>query len=198
MAPASHLYCTVTVRRRWLPWFVVAIWFAASSSALWAFGLRDARPYMNEGPVLADYPELTAAAERWFSAQAAGTGAVATVVQVIRKGCRCNSATAAHVAQIRREHAQRGVAFVTVELAQLHSEPSMRALAATPSALVFDAAGRLAFLGPFSSDAWCGAGAGFVERTLDQLGRGERPVPQPVLARGCFCDTDDDPDGVGT
>jgi hypothetical protein len=58
---------------------------------------------------------------------------------------------------------------------------------ATPAALVFDAAGKLVYFGPYSDSARCGESGGLVERVLERVLDGQAPRPQPFYGGGCFC-----------
>jgi hypothetical protein len=105
-----------------------------------------------------------------------------TVVAVYARGCDCNRATREHASRIAARYASRQVVVVD---APAETAP----VDAAPAALVFDANGRLAYYGPYSDDAFCGAGRdGFVERTLDALLAGRRTPLAPVTATGCYCD----------
>jgi hypothetical protein len=187
--------CSSPIRRAghplWLAWAVVGIWLAGSSAALWALELKAARPALLQGPALAEWQPLPQAAEAWFANQGFGSvdtrGSMATVVHVYQPGCRCNTATDTHLSRIRREYAGSGVVFASVAQDALRESGAWRSLAAAPAALIFDAGGRLAYVGPYSDSARCGAAAGYVERVLAQLSRGEQPAPQPILTRGCYC-----------
>lgn len=185
---------TVRSRTTRLAWLVVGVWLLGCSAALWSFERRDAALHP-VGLLTADqFGEVRAAAERWHAMAATRHPAAregrTTLVRVITPGCRCNLANERHLAQITATFGTQQVAIDTITAPDLRGEPGLGGLGAAPTALVFDARGRLVYLGPFSDDAQCGAGAGFVERTLERLARGEHPVARPVVARGCSCGTD--------
>jgi hypothetical protein len=79
---------------------------------------------------------------------------------------------------------QPAVHFVAVERTD---SPELSWIPATPAALVFDAAGKLVYFGPYSDSARCGASGGFVERVLDSALRGQSMRTQPFYGSGCFC-----------
>jgi hypothetical protein len=93
-----------------------------------------------------------------------------------------------HQSRIEGEYAARGVRFLRHELAPLQSDALLGWARTGPSALVFDASGRLAYYGPYSATAMCGAGGGLVEEVLDGLLAGNAVALRPVSTLGCFCD----------
>jgi hypothetical protein len=181
-------------RTGWWVWVVVAVWFVSSGAALWSFELQDARPYAEGTTSLEDWQPAVTEAENWFQARGAAdagkSDTIATWIHVYESGCRCNKYTDSHVEQIRKRFAKSQVDFVQLDRAAVSGTAKAAWLGATPAALVFDASGRLAYIGPYSDSAWCGTGAGFVENALERLIRRDKVTPQPVFARGCFCDPD--------
>lgn len=173
--------------------------------ALWRFEMRDQRPFERSAVALFD-ASSTAQAAAWYSTHIKVEGAAppaATVVHLYRAGCSCNRFTEPHLARIVASYRDRGVRFVSVRASTSKTadpgppglEPMQDAVStsipawidATPAALVFDAHGKLVYFGPYSDAAWCGASGGLVERVLDRTLAGKAPQPQPVYARGCYC-----------
>lgn len=168
----------------WLLAVAVGGWFAGTAYAFWSFGLKNQRPFATAAQVATfDSGARAAVAESWFRSRF-GTlpPGAATVVAVYADDCSCNSNTRDHATRIAARYAARGVAVVE---ATARGAP----VDAAPAALVFDADGRLAYYGPYSDEAFCGAGRdGFVERALDSLLAGGKPHVTPVTSTGCYCD----------
>lgn len=190
-------------------WLVVGVWLASAAIGFWFFQLRDQHPFENEAAAVFDASGRAASAEAWYRstslAGAAGTSHVAaTVVHVYRTGCACNRFTEPHLEKIIARYRQEGVRFVvasreqsTAHEASIGGLPQITIpvqrdldwLDSTPAALVYDAAGKLVYFGPYSSAAWCGTSGGLVERILDRLLAGQAPRLQPFYGSGCFCPT---------
>jgi len=125
--------------------------------------------------------------------------------------CDCNRFNTPHVRRIIERYAQQGVRFVTVtttapgtdrqallaEAKNLFGVPAVLAgdinldlsgLATSPAAAVIASGGELAYYGPYSDSAFCGAnGSAFVEKTLDGILSGQAVQARKALAFGCFC-----------
>jgi hypothetical protein len=175
-APSSPIAAR---RVRWILPAVVAVWAAGTCGAFWTLALKDRRP-LDPAVVAAyfDAGRAAPAAEAWLRARAPLGPAAATVVHVAPEGCSCSPAVNRHLERIEAAYRKRHVAF-------LRARPDW--VAAAPAALVFDAAGRLAYFGPYSDAADCGTSNGFVERALDALLAGRPPSPLRPLGVGCFC-----------
>jgi hypothetical protein len=164
---------------RWFLPAVVAVWAAGTCGAFWALALTDRRP-LDPAVVAAyfDAESAAPAAEAWLRARAPLDRAAVTVVHVATEGCSCNPAVNRHLERIEAAYGKRRVAFI-------RARPDW--VKAAPAALVFDAAGRLAYFGPYSDAADCGTSNGFVERTLEALLAGRPAPPLRPLGVGCFC-----------
>jgi hypothetical protein len=186
----------------------VAAWLASAALGFWFFQLRDQRPFESEGLTLFDAKTRAASAEAWYQAHFTGSADTrhvsATVVHIFRTGCACNRFTEPHLAKIVARYLQEGVRFVVATREQTtahafyvgglsqYTIPDQRDLDwldSAPAALVYDAAGKLVYFGPYSSAAWCGASGGLIERVLDRLLAGQTPRLQPFYGSGCFCPT---------
>ncbi len=191
-------------------WAVFSVWLAGTAYAFWSLELQQQRSFESPRTALFDAGVRSRSAEAWFRAQIAPSlhrsgAAVATVVHVYSADCPCNRFTQPHLQRIVSRYQSRGVAFVAAEpLADeigrssdrgpvglqrvaLPAGGSLSWIEATPAALIFDAAGRLVYFGPYSDSARCGDSGGLVERALDRILRGEVSQPQPFYGGGCFC-----------
>ena len=170
-------------------WAVVSVWLAGTAYAFWSFELKHQRSFETARTVLFDSGSRARAAEAWFrtvgaSRSGGGSGRVATVVHIYSADCPCNRFTQPHLERIVASYQHRGVNFVTVARGSI----DLAWIEATPAALVFDAAGRLVYFGPYSDSARCGeSGGGLVERVLERVLGGQSPQPQPFYGGGCFC-----------
>jgi hypothetical protein len=180
MAQTATESLSVRRPRPFMAWLTVAAWLGFTAFAFWFFQVRPEHAAAGAVTRLFDGEEHAREAEAWFRTLAT-TSPIATVVHVTRSGCDCNRYTDRHLAQIVAKYQSRGVSFVR--------QPGMAPewIASTPAALVFDRDGRLVYFGPYSDTAWCGAGSGQVERTLDAMLKGNAPRPQRAYVRGCFC-----------
>jgi Domain of unknown function (DUF6436) len=170
---------------------IVVLWLAATVYAFWWFALKDIRrfdtlAYTHAG--VFDASQRSAAMETWFRKNIAGAISplpVATVVHVADPSCPCNRFSEPHFASIAEEYARKGVVFRKIDPTAPGSEFNW--VKTTPAALVYDHAGRLAYFGPYSTGALCGAAEGLVERVLDHIVANGNAASQPLLAVGCYC-----------
>jgi hypothetical protein len=194
-------------------WAVVSIWLTGTAYAFWSFEFKQQRSFESARTVLFDSAARARSAELWFresvAPQLAGADArVATVVHVYSADCPCNRFTQPHLARIISGYRHRGVSFVAavhgpatavgrslsssarltgIQQVELRDGGDLAWIESTPAALVFDAAGRLVYFGPYSDSARCGESGGLVERVLDRMLGGQTPRPQPFYGGGCFC-----------
>jgi hypothetical protein len=194
-------------------WAVVSIWLTGTAYAFWSFEFKQQRSFESARTVLFDSAARARSAELWFreavAPQLGGADArVATVVHVYSADCPCNRFTHPHLARIISGYQHRGVSFVAalqgpaiavgsrvassagltgIQQVGLRGGSDLAWIESTPAALVFDAAGRLVYFGPYSDSARCGESAGLVERVLDRMLGGQTPHPQPFYGGGCFC-----------
>lgn len=192
-------------RDKIIPWLAVLAWLACTAYAIWYFELRDQRPFENAHTALFDPSARAESAESWLRrhAGAAASGvapAKATVVHVFNAGCPCNRFTDQHLAEILARYRAAGVRFIAASVSETDAtadglRPVDRAIQSeltwidsTPAALVYDAAGKLMYYGPYSDSAECGSsGGGRVERVLDRVLLGQTQSPQKFYGGGCFC-----------
>jgi hypothetical protein len=200
---------TTGSRQDWKSWALLGTWLLAMACGFWFFELRQMRPFETNRSLLFDADTRARSAEAWLrgalpAAATPGAAAVATVVHVYTPGCACNRFTNPHLQKIVARYRPRGVRFVALGVAQadaaagndvpmpmlaLDRSQGLGWVEASPAALVFDAAGRLVYYGPYSDGARCGEGTGLVERALDALARGQSPQLRPFFGGGCFCTT---------
>jgi hypothetical protein len=134
------------------------------------------------------------------------------VVHFWNPDCGCNKFNNPHVREIVEQYSKQGIRFLTVVKTQpgqnqqasltqaetLFNIPavlegslqmdSSSAPSATPAAAVINKQGQLAYFGPYSDGAFCGAtGGSFVEKTLDRVLEGTITESSKTLAFGCFC-----------
>jgi hypothetical protein len=175
-------------QRNAFAWAVAAVWLGGTAYAFWSFELKHQRSFESAHTVLFDSGLRARSAEAWFHAAVAPrpgseSGHAATVVHIYSADCPCNRFTNPHLARIVAGYQHRGVSFVTVARGSI----DLAWVEATPAALVFDAAGKLVYFGPYSDSARCGESGGLVERVLDRVLGGQAPRPQPFYGGGCFC-----------
>jgi Domain of unknown function (DUF6436) len=189
-------------------WLGLATWLLTAAAAFWWFELRDWRPFSTPGAPLFEM-HGAAQAQIWFRTHV-GVDASApghlTFVHLYSPNCRCNGNTEAHLQRLVDQYQSRGVRFLAAlsptfnDRAATSPHPlglpvvvsSDRLLSAAgvntaPAALIFDAAGRLIYYGPYSDSAWCGSQGGLVEPILDRALTRRQPSGGAPMVRGCFC-----------
>jgi Domain of unknown function (DUF6436) len=183
-----------TGTRSALAWAIVSVWLTGTAYAFWSFEFKQQRSFESARTVLFDSSVRARSAEQWFSETVAPhlgspDGRVATVVHVYSADCPCNRFTHPHLARIISGYQHRGVSFVSAlqGSATAVGRGELAWIESTPAALIFDAAGRLVYFGPYSDSARCGESGGLVERVLDRILDGQTPRPQPFYGGGCFC-----------
>jgi hypothetical protein len=200
-------------KRSAFAWAVVSVWLTGTAYAFWSFEFKQQRSFESARTVLFDSGARARSAELWFreavAPQLGGADSrVATVVHVYSADCPCNRFTQPHLARIISGYRHRGVGFVAavhgpataaagslaspvglagIQQVELRGGSDLAWIESTPAALVFDAAGRLVYFGPYSDSARCGESGGLVERVLDRMLGGQTPRPQPFYGGGCFC-----------
>jgi hypothetical protein len=194
-------------------WCALAAWLLCTAGAFWYFELRDWRPFSSQSAQPFDL-RRTGEVESWFRANvhadASGQPQL-TFIHLYSPGCGCNGYTESHLRRLLDRYQSRGVRFLAAATPSIKGSlgvvsPSLglsavgstqllaaAGIATAPAALIFDAAGRLLYYGPYSNAAWCGSGGGLVEPVIDRALAGRPPIPgnspagnQPVI-RGCFC-----------
>jgi hypothetical protein len=192
-----------------LAWIAVAVWLLGTAGAFWFFELRDWRPFAAQSVRLFEI-DGALQTQLWFrthigvDAPASGNARL-TFVHLYNPDCRCDAYTEQHLQRLMSRYQSRGVRFVAALTPLFANRPTpahplgLRVVASTdgylaaagvntaPAALIFDAAGRLIYYGPFSDSAWCGSDGGLVEPVLDRALAGRAPIGAVPVVRGCFC-----------
>jgi hypothetical protein len=173
---------------------VLGVWLLGTAGAFWLFELYGA-PL--QGTVAQSFALATPAPiEAWYREQPASdpaAGARLTLVRLHAPHCVCERDMASTVRKIEAEFQPRGVRFLDTADARLRAA----GVTAAPAALVFDAAGRLVYYGPYGnatsghstwgSSAWCGGGGGLIESALERALQGGARFTTAPVTRGCFC-----------
>ncbi len=116
--------------------------------------------------------------------------------------CPCNVGNQQHLAELLARYRERGVAFFVVQkpgskgqlpkplqgLTPLAGLRGSEQLPASPAVGIWDAEGRLAYLGPYSEGAACNAENSFVEPILEAILDGRAVRAANTMAVACFCD----------
>ena len=189
-------------------------WLAGTIYAFWWFQVRDLRSFDASAEQVAVFAvdQLAEQLRVLPVTLNPSDNGQALVVHFWNPDCGCNKFNNPHVRDIVDEYRDKGIRFLTVVRAQpgqdtqallaeaealFHApavlESSLKLAAtsapsATPAAAVINNQGQLAYFGPYSDSAFCGAnGSSFVEKTLDKLLAGNTPESVNTLAFGCFC-----------
>jgi hypothetical protein len=189
-------------------WVVLVAWLAASGLALGYFEFRDLRPF--DAVAAQPFGGTDAAlAEQWFRSTFGSVASLEappkiTFVHLYNPECRCNAFTEPHLQRLMERYQSRGVRFVAAlgprstgvthvpfGLPSVRSTGGMLGAAGirtAPAVLMFDAAGRLIYYGPYSDSAWCGSPGALVDRALDRALSGSSVMTEIPASRGCFCE----------
>lgn len=117
--------------------------------------------------------------------------------------CRpCNNETDAHLNYLIQMYRNVKVDFYSVQkpnssgqltkflqgkLKPLIAIEGMENIPASPSMAIWDATGRLSYVGPYSDGLVCNSSSSFVEPILDKLIAGQKVEPKPMISVGCYC-----------
>lgn len=190
-----------------LAWIAVGLWLAGTVVALWGFEGKYWRPFANARP---GHPLGEAGQdliEDWYRklALAKDPAARLTVVHLHNPDCPCNRYTEPHLEHLLEAYRPRGVRFVAAAAAsRAEGNPSTAprglplmtrdvdalrgaGVDSAPALLIFSAAGRLLYYGPYSDGPFCGARNGLAEGLLDRALAGRSIIQGVPDARGCFC-----------
>lgn len=201
--------------RLWIALPLVICWLAGTSYAFWWFEARDLRSFdtASEGEsVLFEGERLAEKLHVLPLTPDQTENSQALVVHFWNPDCGCNKFNNPHVRDIVEQYSKQGIRFLTVVRTQpdqdqqalltqaetLFNIPailesslqmdSSSAPSATPAAAVINNQGQLAYFGPYSDGAFCGANGGsFVEKTLNRVLEGKITESSKTLAFGCFC-----------
>ncbi|MCL7461305.1 DUF6436 domain-containing protein [Pseudomonas sp. NW5] len=187
-------YAMPSSRRKNLLIAVLALcWFVALGGLYAWYQSRYIRPF-GETTVLFD-----AAALR-LPAELAGPGNI-RVVHLWDPPCPCNVGNQQHLSELIARFAEQGVSFHVWQkpgsrgrlpeslaaLQPLRELPGAEQMPASPAVAIWDRAGNLAYLGPYSEGAVCTSDNSFIEPILDALIAGRPVLATGTLAVGCYC-----------
>lgn len=181
---------------------VLSLLALVCAGALWSlyqwYQARYIRPFA-EQTVLFDAAGLR------LPAELAGPGEI-RVVHLWDPPCPCNVGNQQHLAELVQRFAGAGVSFHVWQkpgsrghlpdtlkaLQPLAELPGAEHLPASPAVAIWDRAGKLAYVGPYSEGATCTSSNSFIEPIIEALLAG-RPVSSTGgLAVGCYCPWGDD------
>jgi len=113
-----------------------------------------------------------------------------TIVHWQDSSCSCTKYSYSHIEDLKRdlpnfEHivvSKDNWQMAAAEIKQLFDF-----VPASPSVMVFDQMGELAYFGPYSGGAVCGSGEDYVEKTANLLDQGQNPHWVNQESIGCLC-----------
>lgn len=177
--------------RRRLLWGAFVLWASGLVWAWWWLDGRHARAF--ERPVYFEGADIAGP----FAA-----GQV-QVLHVWQANCPCNAGHEAYIADMTRRFSEQGVRFARAGslpggrgdiLGDLPHWPLPQAWAdwpGGPSVAIWDAAGQLAYVGPYSDGASCNADSSFIEPVLQALLQGRTVHAAQYDTVACLCELDD-------
>lgn len=147
----------------------------------WAFWLLEGRPAYARAQLASD-PARLADVEAWGARLGAGSDA-APLLLLLPPACGCDSHTALgeHLRNIAEAHGLTAVSAV----------PDARTRSRLPraaGAALFNAEGRLLFVGPLESPLHCSDGRSLVELLLPYADAADPPLWAPVIDEACACE----------
>lgn len=200
-----------TNKRLWIALPLLFSWMVGTVYAFWWFQVRDLRAFAPEAEQMAVFEgeQLAVKLAALLRQESTDTTGKTVMVHFWNPDCACNKFNDPHVRKIIEQYRNNGVQFVTVAASGQHPQQiaararetfgtpvllderqQMQGVmpASTPAAAVLTTAGELAYFGPYSEGAFCGANGGaFVEKALDAVLGGGNPQELNTLAFGCFC-----------
>lgn len=111
------------------------------------------------------------------------------LIRLRQENCRCERFIEPYHRHLQTR-LQAGFQVHTLEINDLPMHIQNRLsqwIPATPSALVFDHRGRMAYLGPYHQDDVCSAENSFLEPVIAAVQRQEEVKILNTLVYGCFC-----------
>lgn len=126
------------------------------------------------------------------------------VVHVWQSNCVCNAGHEAYIQEMTRRFSEQGVRFARAGslpggrgdiLGDLPHWPLPQAWAnwpGGPSVAIWDAAGQLAYVGPYSDGASCNADSSFIEPVLQALLQGRTVHAAQYDTVACLCELDEE------
>ncbi len=169
------------------------IWVIGLAGLYWWYTSRYIRPFGEDTTVLFEAGVLK------LPAAIAGPGRV-RVVHFWDPPCPCNVGNQQHLTELIARFAGEVDFYVWQKpgshgqlpeslqaLKPLQTLPGAEYMSASPAVAIWNAEGRLAYLGPYSEGAVCTSANSFIEPVIEALLAG-RPVDSTAtLAVGCYC-----------
>ena len=166
---------------------LVSGWAVSTVYFFWDFQFRNVQSFIRADLLgnssYFDETEFTTAAESIFS-NYKNVKNGPYVFSFIDTDCPCSKFTNKHIEELKLTYQGKGIQFVTIKKGE---SSYFSKIPASPAAAVMDEKGKLIYFGPFSDQAVCGAGSGFIEPVLDDMLRGTKSRQMNLLATGCFC-----------
>jgi hypothetical protein len=130
----------------------------------------------------------------------AGPGAI-RLVHFWDPACPCNVGNQQHLSELIDKYAAQGVEFYAVQktgsqghlptnlthLKPLAALPGSGQIPASPAVAIWDRAGKLAYVGPYSEGLTCNSSNSFIEPILEALSVGRQVDATHTMAVGCYC-----------
>ncbi|MBA1378485.1 DUF6436 domain-containing protein [Pseudomonas brassicacearum] len=130
----------------------------------------------------------------------AGPGAI-RLVHFWDPACPCNVGNQQHLSELVDKYAAQGVEFYAVQktgsqghlptnlthLKPLAALPGSGQIPASPAVAIWDRAGKLAYVGPYSEGLTCNSSNSFIEPILEALSVGRQVDATHTMAVGCYC-----------
>lgn len=114
-----------------------------------------------------------------------------TIVHWVDPDCPCSRFSGPHIKQLQQQFQDVKHQIVnpnaTAAMLPIGLQRTFHAVPATPAVAVYNEVGELAYFGPYSSGAICGAGKDLVVSVLKQLRHGVNPSWVNQEALGCMC-----------
>jgi hypothetical protein len=186
----------MSVRNKYLIAALVALlWGGAMLAAFRWFEARYLRPFESERAALFSGEKLA------LPEALKGAGPI-RLVHFWDPACPCNAGNQQHLAELVQRFGARGVSFYALQkpgshgrlpeqlagLQTLNALPGAEDLPASPAVGIWDASGRLVYIGPYSEGAVCNSSNSFIEPILEAVLAGRQVNATHSLAVGCFCD----------
>lgn len=186
----------MSLRQKYLVAALIALaWGGAMLAAFWWFEARYLRPF--DG----DRAEVFSGEHLALPDALSGPGPI-RLVHFWDPACPCNAGNQQHLAELIQRFSGKGVSFHSLQkpgtrgklpdllsgLQPLDGLPGATSLPASPAVGIWDSAGRLVYIGPYSEGAVCNSSNSFIEPILEAVVAGRQVKVTNSLAVGCFCD----------
>lgn len=109
----------------------------------------------------------------------------ASVVHFEQQACECNQVAEAHIESVELLASRNGYVNSNITLTEQSELSSI--IPATPAIAVFDNAGSLVYIGPYSAGYACTVGNGLVESYLSRSAGNLIGATVLSETKGCYC-----------